>query len=172
EADLAALGERADEVDDLDPRGQEFDRRRELVELRRLLVDLATLFGRDRPGFVDRTTEYVHDAPEGRGADRHLDAGAGRVDRHAAAQAVGRAHCDGAHDPVAELLLDLEGQALLGERITALAERERVVDLGHRVARKLDVDDRADALNDLTLCHVSLPVPWILFRRIRPPRRR
>src|SRR5690606_41915671 len=56
-----------------------------------------------------------------------------------------------------ELLLHLEGQAFLGQRVTGVGEDERVVDLGHRVARKLDVDDRADALNDLTLCHVSLP---------------
>ena len=36
---------------------------------------------------------------------------------HAAAQAVGGAHRDRAHDAVAELLLDLEREALLGEGV-------------------------------------------------------
>ena len=58
-----------------------------------------------------------------------------------------------AHDAVAELLLDLEGQALLGERAVAVSSSdERVVDLGHRLARELDVDHRADALDDGALC--------------------
>ena len=65
-------------------------------------------------GFVDRATEHVHDAAEGAVADRNRDRGAGGLDRHAAAQAVGRSHRDGADDAVAELLLDLEGQAGLG----------------------------------------------------------
>ena len=62
-----------------------------------------------------------------------------------------------AHDAVAELLLDLEGQALLGQRVARVVlEHQRVVDLGHAVARELDVDHRADALDDgaLCLCHV------------------
>jgi hypothetical protein len=40
---------------------------------------------------------------------------------HAAAQAVGRAERDAAHDAVAELLLDLEGEAFSTSRLAALS---------------------------------------------------
>ena len=94
--------------------------------------------------------------PSTAGTDGHLDAVAGAADLHAAPQAVGGAHRDRAHDAVAELLLDFERQALLGQRIVAFLDDQRVVDLRQRLARELDIDDRADALDDgaLDLCHV------------------
>ena len=64
----------------------------------------------------------------------------------AAAQALGRAHRDGAHDAVAELLLHLERQL-------HVVELERVVDLGDLVAREFHVDDRADDLHDFSAGH-------------------
>ena len=57
---------------------------------------------------------------------------------------------------IAELLLDLEREALFDQRVAGvLFEDERVVDLGHVLARELDVDDGADGLDDgaLCLCH-------------------
>ena len=50
--------------------------------------------------------------------------------------------------PLVQLLLDLEGEALLREGLAFLDERERVIDVGHRFAGELDVDHRADALDD------------------------
>ena len=97
---------------------------------------------------------------------------------HAAAQAVGGAQRDAAHDAVAELLLDLEGQALLGKaRSARVLEHQRVVDLGHALARKLDVGHRADALDDGSLIHDSGPMQNSRNRvaeaiRRRPRRRR
>jgi hypothetical protein len=70
--------------------------------------------------------------------------GAGVADHHAAAQAVGRAQRNGAHDAVAELLLHFQRQ----RRAVHL---QGVVDLGHLVARELHVHHGADALNDLAL---------------------
>jgi hypothetical protein len=110
QADLAALGERADQVDNLDAGGQQIGGGRQLVELRRLGVDRAQLAAGHRAGFVDRATQHVHDAAQRAGADRHRDRRAGALDRHAATQAVGRTERDGAHDAVAELLLDFESQ--------------------------------------------------------------
>src|SRR5262249_48446929 len=117
EADLAALGERADQIDHLDAGLEQLDRGRELVELRRELVDGAALLGLDRAPLVDRPAEHVHDAPEGGLADRHRDRLPGRAYLHAAAQAVGGAERDAAYDTVAELLLYLEGEALLDQRV-------------------------------------------------------
>ncbi len=149
ETDLAALGKRADQVDDLDAGFEQFDRRRQFIELRRRLVDRAPLVRLDRAGFVDRPAEHVHDAAERTRADRHHDAGAGVLRLHAAPQAVGRAHRDRAHDAVAELLLHLESQPLLDQRVGRIRlKNERVVNLRHVVARELDVHDCANALND------------------------
>src|SRR5204863_1638018 len=65
-----------------------------------------------------------------------------------AAQAVGRAERDRAHDAVAELLLHFE-------RECGAFELQRVIHLGHRVAGELDVHHRADALNNFAVSHVS-----------------
>ena len=108
----------------------------------------AALVRLDRAALVDRATEHVHHAAEHGGADRHRDRRAGVAHLHAALQAVRGAERDGAHDAVAELLLDLEGEALLGQRVAAVLEDQRIVDLRHRFARELDVDDRADGLDD------------------------
>jgi peptide chain release factor 1 len=161
QADLAALGERADEVDHLDAGLEQLDRWRQLVELGRDLVDRALLVRLDRADVVDRTAEHVHDAAERARADRHRNRPAGRGHLHAAAQAVGRAERDAAHHAVAELLLNLEGELLLDQRIVGvLDQEERVVDARHAVTVELDVRDRADALDDgaltfrtLFLCH-------------------
>jgi peptide chain release factor 1 len=112
-------------------------------------VNGAALIGLDRAALVDRAPEHVHDAAQNPGADRHLDVVAGVLDLHAALQAVGRAHRDRAHDAVAELLLDLERQALLDQLVAGvLFENQRVVNARHGFARELDVHDGADALND------------------------
>src|SRR5207253_10701446 len=97
------------------------------------------------PDLDDPTAEHVQYEPEVALAHRHRDRLPGRLHLHAAAQAVGGAERDAAHHAVAELLLDLEGQILFGERIgSVFLEQQRVVNSRHRVARKLDVDDRAE----------------------------
>ena len=149
QADLAALGERTDEVDDLDAGLEQLLRRRQLLERRRVAVDRHRLLGVDRAPLVDRAAEHVHDAAERLAADRHHDRVAGVDDLHAAAQAVGAAERDRAHDAVAQLLLDLERQP-------DLVHLEGVVDLRHLGAREFHVDDRADALDDGSLVHVRI----------------
>ena len=98
----------------------------------------------DRAALVDRVAQHVHDAAERARAHRHRDRVAGVGDHGAAAQAVGGAERNRAHHAVAQLLLHFE-------RERRAFELERVVDLGHRVAREFDVDDGADALDDLAL---------------------
>ena len=157
EADLAALGERADEVNHLDAGLEELDRGRKLVELRRDLVDRAALVGLDGTLFVDGAAEHIHDATQRAFADRHRDRRASTAHFHAAAQAVGGAERDATHDTIAELLLDLEGKPLLHQRVVAgFLENQRVVDVGHVLARKFDVDYRADRLDDGALCRLCL----------------
>ena len=150
QADLAALGERADEVNDLDAGLEQLGRGRLLLVRGRLAVDRHGLFGADRALLVYRPAEHVHDAPEGLDTDRYRDRRAGIGHGEAALQPVGRAHGDGAHDPVAELLLHLE-------REVAVRELERVVDPGHAHARKLHVHHGADDLYNFSGAHFFNP---------------
>src|SRR6185369_10624738 len=149
QTDLAALGERADQVDNLDAGFQQIDGGRQFVELRRSGVDRTQFVAVDRTGFVDRATEHVHDATEGTHTDRHGNRSTGVVDLHATTQTVGRTHGDGTNHAVTQLLLYFEGQAVFRHAVCFRSiELEGVVDLRHRVAREVDVHNGADALND------------------------
>ena len=80
--------------------------------------------------------------PLGHVADRHLDRRPGVDHLGAADQAVGGLHRDRAHDVVADVLLDLEGQrpGLLPQHDVDV---QRKVDLRHVLGRELDVHDGA-----------------------------
>ena len=139
---------------------------------RRRLVDGAPLLGLDRAGFVDRLADDVHDAAERLVADRHRDRLAGVGDFLAADQTVGRVHGDGAHGVLAEMLGDLEDQA-----VAVVVGLERVQDR-RQVAVELHVDDGAghlgdaagDALDVGRGCCFAMVVPFSDLRS-RAPRR-
>src|SRR5690606_28106798 len=154
QANLTALGERADQVDNLDAGFEQLDRRREFVEFGRILVDGTHFFALDGAAFVNGATQHVHDASKSAFTDRHRD-GCARVGHfHAAAQAVGRTHGNGTHHAVAQLLLDFEGEPGFGEIRAGIDELERVVDFWDAVAGELNIHHGADALNDGTVAHV------------------
>ena len=71
-----------------------------------------TSVGADRAALVDRLADDVHDAAERLGADRNLDLRAGVVDLLTAGQTLGGVHRDGADDVLAEVLGDLEDEAV------------------------------------------------------------
>ena len=110
QADLAALGERAHQVDHLDAGLEELGRGGLLFIARGLAMDRHRFLVADRPHFVDGAAQHVHDAAERFGADRHRDRAAAAGHAHAALDAVGAAHGDAAHHPVAQLLLHFERQ--------------------------------------------------------------
>ena len=142
QADLAALGVRRQEIDDLDA-GDENFRFGCLVGVgRRFLVDRAHVLTLDRTHFVDRLADHVHDAAERAGSDRHPDRAAGVVDLLAADQPLGGIHGDGAHRGFAEMLGDFEHQA-----VAAVLGLDRVQN-GRQVTLELHVDDGADDLRD------------------------
>ena len=106
--------------------------------------------GRDRRAVVDRLAEHVEDAAERRRADRHRDRRAGVDDLHAAHDAVGRRHGDGAHLVAADVLLHLGRRRLIAAPSSARYPMlERVVDLRQVLGLELDVEHRADDLHDL-----------------------
>ena len=146
QADLAALGEGHEQIDDLDARDQKVLAARLLVVGRRRAVDRQVFAWLHRALFVLRLAEHVHDAAQRAGAHRDADALAGARHGEAAAQALGGAHGDRAHDAVAELLLHLEGQI-------HVIELEGIVDLGNLIAWEFHVDDCADDLHDFAAGH-------------------
>src|SRR3546814_448666 len=74
QADLAALGERAHQVDDLDAGFQQLVGRGLFFVARGRAVDLPVLLGLDRADLVDRFAEHVHDPAQRGRTDRHRTA--------------------------------------------------------------------------------------------------
>src|SRR4029077_19311396 len=77
QSDLAALGERYQEVNDLDAGHEQVASAGLLLERRRRPVDRQVLFRLHRTAVVLGPAEDVHDAPERALADRHRDRRAG-----------------------------------------------------------------------------------------------
>ncbi len=161
QADLAALGERHQQVDDLDAGDQQILAAGLLVICRRGTVNGQIFRGLHRAFFVLRLAQHVHDAPQSARAHRYRNSLARALDGEAAAQTLGWAHGDGAHDAVAQLLLHLEGQV-------HIVELERVIDLGDLIAWKFHIDDRADDLHDFAAGFILLNLfswPSATFQR-------
>ena len=146
-ADLTALDEGTDQIDDLDAGTEELGRGSLLGEGRGQTVDRVALRVLDRAAFVDGIAGDVKDAAEDTVADGHGDRGAGVEGVAAAHQAFGGSHRHGADESVAEVLLDLEDQ-LGGLSFDLIVDLDRVVDLRDLVGGELDVDDGAEDLGD------------------------
>ena len=96
---------------------------------------------------VHRLAEHVEDPAERDVAHRHRDGRAGVGHLHAAGHAVGGAHGHRAHLVLADVLLHLGGEAD-GHGARRVLEGEGVVDLGQVLRLELDVEHRADDLDD------------------------
>ncbi len=145
QADLAALGVGAHQVDDLDARDQDFSSVGLLGERRGVAVDGAEDVRLDRALFVDRLADDVHDAAQGAGTDRNADRLAGVAHGLTANEAFGGVHGDGADGVLTQVLGDFEHQALAG----SLVDGFQGVQDRRQFAGELDVDDGADDLNEL-----------------------
>ncbi len=100
-------------------------------------------------GFAD----HVDDAPERAVADRHRDRLAGVGDLLAAHQALARIHGDGAHGQFAEVLRNLEHQA-----VALVLGFQRVEDRRQMIV-EMNVDDGADDLGDTSDIGSTWSVP-------------
>jgi hypothetical protein len=149
EADLSTLNVRGEQVDDLDAGLEQLGLALELVEGRGPTVDRPALGDLDllAGSRVQHLTDDVEHLALGDVADRHRDRVTAVAHLLAADETVGRLERDRTHEVVAEVLGDLEGERhrLAGKGDLGL---QRVVDLGDRVVRELDVDDRAGDAGD------------------------
>ena len=144
QANLAALGKRAHQINHLDAGFQQLLRRAELVISRGLAVYGHVLRSIDRTPLVDWRTEHVHDAAQGGRTHRHHDGGGGVADHQTTAQSVRGPQRNGSHDAVAELLLNFQRQC-------GAVELERIIDIGHLVPGELHVHHRTNTLNNFSL---------------------
>ncbi len=158
QADLAALQERLDQVDDLDAGLEHLHLGRLLVECRRLAMDGIALGGVDRPELVHRVADDVEHAAQGLAAHGHGD-GAAQVDGlHAAHHALGGLHGDAAHPAFAQLLLDFQDDVDGRGNVEAFAgDAQRRVDGRQRRLGKLHVHRGTCDLNYVSdvFCHMN-----------------
>ena len=147
QTNLTALSKGANQIDDFDTGFQQLVRGCLIGIARGLSVDRHALLLTDRASFIDRLAEHVHDATQRFLTDRYGNRGTCVGYVQATFQALGGAHGNGAYYAVAQLLLDFEDGLNVGDL-------QRVVDLGHRVPRKLYVNHRADDLYD-TSAHLG-----------------
>ena len=156
EADLAALEEGLDEVDDLDAGLEHLFVGGLLVEQRRGAMDGHALLLADGAEFVHGLADDVDDAAQRLLAHGHADGAAEVDDLHAADHAVGGFHGHGAHAALAEVLLDFEDDADgRGDGEAVAGDAQRLVDGRHRRFFKLHVYGRTGDLDYFAcvLCH-------------------
>ena len=159
ESDFTAFGKRTKQVNHLDAGFKQLSGVGKVIVGGSLAVDAPVGFRINFRAVVNFFTQHVHDASQCRLANWYGNRLAGVFDVHAAHQAFGGTHGDGAHDAVAKLLLDFkDGAALFGYQC--------VVDFRHCVFGEFDIDDRADDLNYFTGTHLYLfSIQSVLVRR-------
>ena len=108
---------------------------------------------------VDGAADHVHHPAANLGSDRHRDGRVGAADFHAATEAVGRVHGDGADRVFADMLLDLDGKrgAILPGYVQGLMDGREP---GLLVFRQVEmhIDHGADDLGYVSgeCCHEGL----------------
>ena len=110
---------------------------------------------------VEAVTQCVEHVALDAVADRYRDRGTGVGHLDAADQSVGRLHRDGAHQVVAEVLGNLEGQGLRHLLVGDLGV-QGVEQFRHGTTRELDVDDRAGDADHATAVLESSAVAVIV----------
>ena len=158
EADLAALEERLNQIDDLDARLEHLLVGALFVKQRSGPVNGHARLFADGAEIVHRLADDVNHAAQRLFAHRHAD-GSAQVDGlHAANHAVGGFHRNRAHAPLAQVLLDFENYRNGRGNLEALAgNAQRLIDGRHCRFFKLHVHRGTGDLDYLAdiLCHFS-----------------
>ncbi len=112
QADLTALEVRAQQVNHLDARGQDFGCGGLLVKRRGGTVNGGAPLARHRATVIDRVTDHVQDTAQRAGTDRHGDLGAGGGHFRAAGQAISGIHGNAANFMFTDFLRHFQHQGL------------------------------------------------------------
>ena len=146
ESDLAAFGERREQVDGLQSCFELFRRGHLFLKRRRLPVNRQHVRVIHGAFAVDRVAEQIEHAAQRGRADGHGDRPASIDGFHAAHQTLRGRHGDRAHDVVAEVLGDFARQIDAARRVFDL---DGLIDRRQFFSEKLDVHHRPDDLGDL-----------------------
>src|SRR5690554_984274 len=149
QTDLATLGKRAHQVDNLDAGFQQLVGRCLIRVGRSLTVDRVTFFFTDRTTLVDRVTQNVHDATQSCRTNGYGNRCTGIGRFQSTAQTFGLTHGNCTHDTIAQLLLNFQCQA-------GFSDGQCVVNLGHAVTREFHVNYRTNNLNNTSATHVRI----------------
>ena len=122
-----------------------------------MAVDRRLRFGADRPEFVHRITDHVHNAAECSLTNGHHDRPAKIDDLHTADHTVGRQHRYRTNAALAQMLLHLGHNIHGGLNIKTFArDPQSLIDRRQIIIRKFNVNNGADDLDDLS--DLLLPV--------------
>ena len=152
EADLAALGEGLDKVDNLDASVKNLLRNRQVGKSRRWLVNGATVTALEGLEVIDRLPYHVEQTAFHLFAGRYRYRLAQVFHLDATLQSVGTVHGNTSHGILADVLLDLKDD--LGAVLTG--HRQCGVDVGDLAfVIESNVDHRSDYLRyfSITICH-------------------
>lgn len=162
EAYLPSFEHRADEIDDLDSRFEDFCLCRELLEFRRFPVDGPGGFRGRSLLLVDRISQDVEHPSQHAFSDRHGDRLLGRSDLQPPFDSFDRIHCDGPNDIVSQLLLDFEH-----ELVGSSDHFKGIVDIRDVALREFDIDDDADDLRNDSSMHRLVGKELVIYIPIR-----
>ena len=165
QADLAALGVRGQQVDDLDARFQDLHAAALVCKTRGIPVDRPALFAGSRALVVDGSTQHVEHPAQGPLPHRHFDGPAGGGHRHTAGEALAGGQGDAAHRAIPQMFQHLQH---LG--FPAVVHGKRVVDLGQLAVFKLNVHHRSQNLQHLPLLSFHERDPFLYVSRGIAPR--
>ena len=148
QADLAALGVRREQVNDLDAGFEYFGGWGNIRKRRCLPVNGHILFGVYRTLTVDRLADDIEHAAERCLADRHFN-GCSRIDRRAAAgQSVGRKQRDASYTVISDVLNSLHDDLMVIE-----VYLYSIIDIRQLAGGKLDVNNGAYDPSDYSVFH-------------------
>jgi peptide chain release factor 1 len=147
QADLAALDERGNQIDDFDPRFEDLGLGLQIGELRGGPVNRPPLsILRQRRTTVHRLTQDVEDSTQRSLANRSGDGSAGITYLHAPGNPVGGAHGNGPNLVLPDVLLHF-GREFDRNCAAGILDLEGVIDLGQVLRLELHVEDRTDDLH-------------------------
>ncbi len=109
-------------------------------------MDAVLFFIADRPHFVNRLTDNVHDPAQGLAANRCADLLAGIDNSLATLETVGGVHGDGTHRVFTQMLSNFKHQVVLTVINGRVGHFQGVINLRQLTGLKLDVNNCADNL--------------------------
>ena len=149
QTDFTALGIGAEKVDNFNTCAKLLGLCCLIGESGRIAVNFPVLLGFDGRTFVNYVAAHIHDTAQRFRTNGNGNRRAGVIHIRAADHTVGHVHRNRAHSVFTKVLRHFQNQLL-----TVIVGLQRIQDRGHFAFLKLNVDNRAQHLQDFTFCSV------------------